>query len=139
MRKLALDLGDARIGIAQSDLLGIIANGLETLNRTNLQSDINYIVNLVKQNSVDTVVLGLPINMDGSKGERVEKTYKFAEILKESLPPNVKIDYIDERLTTVCAEKVLLQADVRRDKRKTVIDKMAATIILQSYLDKTNK
>ena len=139
MRKLALDLGDARIGIAQSDMLGIIANGLETLNRTNLQADLDHIVNLVKQNGVDTIVLGLPINMDGSKGERVEKTYIFAEKLKEVLPNNVKIDFIDERLTTVSAEKVLLQADVRRDKRKTVIDKMAATIILQSYLDKINR
>ena len=139
MRKLALDLGDARIGVAQSDLMGIIANGLETINRTNLQNDLNHIVQLVKQNQVDTVILGLPINMDGTKGERVDKTYEFAEQLKQVLPSNIKIDFIDERLTTVSAEKVLLQADVRRDKRKTVIDKMAATIILQSYLDKINR
>ena len=139
MRKLALDLGDARIGVAQSDLMGIIANGLETINRTNLKKDLTYIAELVKKNQVDTVVLGLPINMDGTKGERVEKTYAFAEQLKEVLPSNVKIDFIDERLTTVAAERVLLQADVRRDKRKTVIDKMAATIILQCYLDKINR
>ena len=139
MRKLALDLGDARIGVAQSDLMGIIANGLETIHRTNLQSDLNHIATLVKQNQVDTIVLGLPINMDGTKGERVEKTYAFAEQLKNFLPNNIKIEFIDERLTTVSAERVLLQADVRRDKRKTVIDKMAATIILQSYLDKINK
>ena len=139
MRKLALDLGDARIGVAQSDLMGIIANGLETIVRTSLQEDLIHIVNLVKNNAVDTVVLGLPINMDGSKGERVEKTYAFSEELKKVLPSNVKIDFIDERLTTVSAERVLLQADVSRKKRKTVIDKMAATIILQSYLDKINK
>ena len=139
MRKLALDLGDARIGIAQSDMLNIIANGLETLNRTNLQDDLMHIANLVKNNSVDTVVLGLPINMDGTKGERVDKTYAFSEELKKVLPSNVKIDFIDERLTTVSAERVLLQADVSREKRKTVIDKMAATIILQSYLDKINR
>ena len=136
MRKLALDLGDARIGVAQSDMMGIIANGLETINRTNLQDDLNHIADLVKNNNVDTVVLGLPINMDGTKGERVDKTYAFSEELKKVLPDSVKIDYIDERLTTVSAERVLLQADVSRQKRKTVIDKMAATIILQSYLDK---
>ena len=129
MRKLALDLGDARIGVAQSDLMGIIANGLETIVRTSLQEDLIHIVNLVKNNAVDTVVLGLPINMDGSKGERVEKTYAFSEELKKVLPSNVKIDFIDERLTTVSAERVLLQADVSRKKRKTVIDKMAATIM----------
>ena len=139
MRKLALDLGDARIGIAQSDALGIIANGLETLNRTNLQDDLNHIANLVKNNAVDTVVLGLPINMDGTKGERVDKTYAFSEELKKVLPENIKIEFIDERLTTVSAERVLLEADVSRQKRKTVIDKMAATIILQSYLDKINR
>lgn len=139
MRKLALDLGDSRIGIAQSDLMGIIANGLETYHRKSLDEDLNYICNLVKNNNVNTVVLGLPINMDGSKGERVEKTYEFADKLKSVLPENIKIEFIDERLTTVSAEKVLLQADVRRDKRKSVIDKMAATIILQCYLDKINR
>lgn len=139
MRKLALDLGDARIGVAQSDMMGIIANGLETINRTNLTEDLNHIASLVKNNNVDTVVLGLPINMDGTKGERVDKTYAFCEELKKVLPESVKIDFIDERLTTVSAERVLLQADVSRQKRKTVIDKMAATIILQSYLDKINK
>ena len=139
MRKLALDLDDARIGVAQSDALGIIANGLETINRTNLHDDLTHIANLVKQNAVDTVVLGLPINMDGTKGERVDKTYAFSEELKKYLPSEVKIDYIDERLTTVSAERVLLEADVSRQKRKTVIDKMAATIILQSYLDKINR
>ncbi len=139
MRKLALDLGDARIGVAQSDMMGIIANGLETINRTNLTDDLNHIASLVKNNNVDTVVLGLPINMDGTKGERVDKTYAFCEELKKVLPESVKIDFIDERLTTVSAERVLLQADVSRQKRKTVIDKMAATIILQSYLDKINK
>ena len=139
MRVLALDLGDARIGVAQSDLMGIIANGLETINRTDLQTDLNHIADLVKNNSVSTVVLGLPINMDGTKGERVDKTYAFSEQLKNVLPPNVKIDFIDERLTTVSAERVLLEADVSRQKRKTVIDKMAATIILQSYLDKINR
>lgn len=137
LRKLALDFGDARIGIAQSDMLGIIANGLETYQRKDLNSDLTYIANLVKTNQVDTIVLGLPLNMDGTSGTRVEKTYEFAEQLK-TVVGNTKIVFMDERLSTVSAEKLLISADVRRDKRKTVIDKMAATIILQSYLDKFN-
>lgn len=133
-RVMALDLGDARIGIAMSDLMKIIANGYETYNRTkNLQKDLEYISGLVKPNLVDTIVMGLPINMDGTQGERVEITKAFAEELAKYT--DAKIVFQDERLSTVSAERVLLDADVRRDKRKTVIDKIAATIILQHYLD----
>lgn len=138
MRKMSLDLGDKRIGIATSDLLGIIANPLETYTRGSITKDINHIAELVKTHSVDCIVLGLPINMDGTEGERVEKSREFGRILSENIP-NIKIDYMDERWTTVSAEKMLIDADVSREKRKTVIDKVAATIILQSYLDKINK
>lgn len=133
-RIMALDLGDVRIGIALSDLMGIIASGLETYTRKNLKEDISYIAELIQKHQVGVVVLGLPLNMDGTKGERVEKTYAFAEELVKVI--NCKIEYIDERLTTVSAERILISGDVRRDKRKQVIDKIAATIILQSYLDK---
>ncbi len=132
-RTMSLDLGDVRIGIAISDIMGIVANGLETYTRINLGKDINHIVNLINQNNVKVVVLGLPLNMDGTKGERVEKTYSFAKELQKHT--DVKIDYIDERLTSVAAEKVLISADVSRKKRKNVIDKMAATIMLQDYLN----
>ncbi len=132
-RTMSLDLGDVRIGIAISDILNIIANGLETYNRQSDEKDVQYIANLVKEHNVKVIVLGLPINMDGTKGERVEKTYAFAEKLKKVV--DCKIDYMDERLTTVTAERVLIDGNVRRDKRKQVIDKLAATIILQSYLD----
>ena len=132
-RIMSLDLGEVRIGIAVSDIMRIIASGLETYTRRNIDLDTTYIANLVKEHNVGLIVLGLPINMDGTKGERVEKTYAFAEALKEKV--NCQIDYMDERLTTVTAERILIDGNVRRDKRKQVIDKLAATIILQSYLD----
>lgn len=138
MRVMALDLGDARTGIAFSDPMMIIANGYETYKRLSEQQDLEYVCKLVKEKDVGIIVIGLPINMDGTKGERVEKSQDFGNKLQVLLP-NVKIEYIDERLTTVSAERVLLDADVSRDKRKKVIDKIAATIILQSYLDKLNK
>lgn len=135
-RVLALDLGDRRIGIAMSDLMKIIAGGSETYTRKNEVQDIEYIASIIADNSVDEVVIGLPINMDGTEGDRVMKSYAFGDLLKEKTA--AKIVYQDERLTTVTAERMLIDADVRRNKRKTVIDKVAATIILQNYLDKIN-
>ena len=133
MRKMGLDYGDVRIGIAMSDMLGIIANGYETYTCQSEQQDLDYIAKLIKDNQVDTVVLGLPKNMDGSSGERVEVTKAFGNKLAEKT--QIKVVYLDERLTSVSAERLLIEADVRRDKRKKVIDKIAATIILQNYLD----
>lgn len=133
-RVMALDFGDARIGIAMSDIMKIIANGYETYKRINEEKDLQYIAGLVKPNMVDEIVFGLPINMDGTEGERVLKTRDFAEKL-QNLVPNVKISFQDERLTTVTGERMLIEAGVRREKRKGVIDKIAATIILQQYLD----
>ena len=132
-RTMALDLGDKQIGIAVSDLTGIIANGLNTLVRTNLQKDLAYLVNLIKEREVGLIVIGLPINMDGTSGIRVEKTYAFANELKQHTV--VPIEFYDERLTSAVAEKVLISADVSRSKRKQVVDKLAATIILQDYLN----
>lgn len=136
-RVMALDLGDARIGIAMSDMMKMIANGYETYKRVGMGRDLNYIASLVAPNDVDTIVLGLPINMDGTYGDRVEKTQFFAKKLGE-LVPDVKIVFQDERLTTVTAERALIEGNVRREKRKDVIDKVAATIILQYYLDTTH-
>lgn len=133
MRKMCLDYGDVRIGIALSDPMGIIANGLETYIRKDEQTDLEHIVQLIKDNSVDTIVIGLPINMDGTSGERVSVTKTFGEKLAGLT--SAKVVYMDERLSSVSAEKLLIEADVRRDKRKQVIDKLAATIILQNYLD----
>ena len=133
MKYLAIDLGDVRTGIAISES-GIIASGMETYKRVGLQRDLQYIADLVKKYNIDIVVFGLPLNMDGSEGERVEKTRAFAEQLQPLI--TAKIDYEDERLTSVEAEGFLLESNMRRDKRKQVIDKLAATIILQSYLDR---
>ena len=133
MRKMCLDYGDVRIGIAMSDMLGIIASGLETYTRKDEQTDLEYISKLIKDNSVDTVVIGLPINMDGTSGTRVEVTKAFGE--KLGAMTTAKVVYMDERLSSVSAEKLLIEADVRRDKRNQVIDKIAPTIILQNYLD----
>lgn len=134
-RAMALDLGDRRVGIAMSDLMKMIANGYETYYRSGDESrDIEYIKRLVVDNNVDEVVIGLPINMDGTEGVRVEKSREFGQKLGEVI--DAKIFFEDERLTTVSAERVLIEGDVRRDKRKTVIDMVAATIILQAFLDK---
>ena len=137
MRKMALDYGEVRIGIAFSDMLNIIANGYETYVRKDLQTDLNYLANLAKEKEVDTIILGLPINMDGSEGERAEATRAFGEALGKV--SSVKIKYLDERLTSASAERLLIEADLRREKRKQVIDKVSATIILQNYLDMFSK
>lgn len=132
-RTLALDLGDKQIGIAISDLSGTIANGLNTLVRKTIEQDITYLLKIINEQDVKVVVIGLPINMDGTTGPRVEFTYEFANELKKHT--SAKIEFLDERLTTMVAERVLISADVSRQKRKNVIDKLAATIILQDYLN----
>jgi RNAse H-fold protein YqgF len=134
MRKIGLDIGSVRIGIASSDPLGIIAGGYESYTRKYPEADYKYIAEYAKQKVADAIVIGLPYNMDGSEGERVRLTREFAEGLKAHT--GVKIDFMDERLTTVQAERMLIEGGVRREKRRQVIDKVAATIILQAYLDK---
>ena len=133
-RKMGLDLGDVKIGIAFSDPLGMFASGFLNYRRQTLEQDLQYLADLVKEKDVDVIVVGLPKNMDGTDGKRVEFTYDFCEKLAKYTP--AKIVYQDERLSTVSAEKLLISADVKRSKRKQVIDKVAASIILQNYLDK---
>ncbi len=132
-RVMALDYGDVRIGIALSDVTRFLATGYENYTRVNVEADCEHIANIVKNNNVKIIVLGLPLNMDGSSGDRVDKTYEFASILSKYT--DAKIEYLDERLTSVSAEKILISADVSRKKRKAVLDKLSATIILQDYLD----
>mgnify|MGYP004508033799 CR=1 FL=1 len=137
MRKMALDVGTVRIGIATSDPMGIIASGYETYTRTgNVERDMQYIAKLASDKGCDTFVIGLPLNMDGTEGEKVQEIRAFAKELSKYSP--LKIAFQDERWSTVSAEKMLIQSSVRREKRKKVIDKVAATIILQTYLDKIN-
>ena len=135
MRKIALDVGTVRIGIATSDPMGIIASGYETFFRSKDEdADLRKIAELAKQKEADTFVIGLPLNMDGTEGEKVLEIRQFADKLSQFT--DLKIVFQDERLTTVSAEKVLIESGMRREKRKKVIDKVAATIILQSYLDR---
>ena len=134
---MALDYGDVRIGIALSDVTRFLASGYENYNRKGLDIDCKHIADIVSNNNVKVIVIGLPLNMDGSKGERVEKTYQFAESLQKYT--DAKIEFLDERLTSVSAEKILISADVSRKKRKEVLDKLSATIILQDYLDVNNR
>ena len=134
MRIMALDVGSKRIGVALSDPLKITAQGLQTFQRTTLEEDIKGLWKLIDEHEVSQLVVGLPKNMDGSLGFKAEEVQQFiADLTAER---EIQVIWIDERLTTVSAERVLLEADVSRAKRKKVIDKMAAVVILQSYLDR---
>lgn len=133
MRCLGLDLGDKRIGIAISDELGITAQGLETLERRNLKTDLAALQTLVDTHGVTEIVVGMPRNMDGSYGERAEITEKFIEAL-EAFCQRPCIAW-DERLTSRQADRVLRAAKQHRRQPKSVRDRMAAQLILQSYMD----
>ena len=132
-RIMCLDYGDVRIGIAFSDLLQTIASPYDTYTRKNLEEDLKFLASLAKEKDVELIVMGLPYNMDGTSGERIEVTKQFGNLLKEKLGLNV--EYIDERLSSVEAEDILAQAKVPAIKRKGLIDKIAAGIILQGYLN----
>ncbi len=134
MRAMSLDVGTKTIGVAASDLMMMIAGGVETIRRTSPQKDFERLTQLVKEYEVDTLVVGYPKNMNGSVGERAQMCEVFAEELRQHFP-DVKVVLWDERLSTVAAEKVLVDADMRRKKRRQVIDMMAAVVILQNYLD----
>ena len=134
MRKMSLDVGTRTIGIAVSDLMGMIANGVETIRRTSEEKDYERIAQLIKEHEVETLVVGYPKNMNGTIGERAQACEAMAHKL-EDMFPEVKVVLWDERLSTVAAEKVLVDADMRRNKRKKIIDMMAAVVILQNYLD----
>ena len=139
MRKIGLDVGDKTIGVAVSDALNITAQGVMTIERVGIKKDTTKVMELIKEHDCDTVVVGLPKKLDGSDSPQTEKVYEFKQRLENKLRSSgmshVNIEYYDERLTTVMAERVLIEADLSRKKRKTVIDKQAAVIILQSYLD----
>ena len=134
MRVLCLDIGDARIGVAVSDPLGISTNGIETHRAEGREKDIRYFSEMALSRGCEKIVLGLPINMDGTEGDRAELARSFGAALeKES---GIPVDYEDERLSTVEAEELLIEAGLDRQERKKVIDKVAAEIILRRYLDR---
>ena len=132
-RVLAIDLGDKRVGLAVSDPLGITAQGLDTLQRRGDRVDIEALRATCAEREVASIVVGLPRNMDGSEGPRAQKSRAFARRLQEAT--GLPVFLWDERLSSAEAERVLIEADVSRQKRKLVIDRMAAQVILQGYLE----
>lgn len=132
-RVLALDVGDKRIGIAVSDPLGLIANGLETYTRKSEEEDVDYICKMAEQYKPVRLLFGLPRNMNGTYGPQSEKVQAFAKQVGEKFLG--EIEFEDERMTTIIAERVLIEANMSRKKRRTVVDKVAAVVILQGYLD----
>ena len=135
MRKcLGLDVGEKTIGVAVSDLLGLTAQGVATIKRTSKEKDFAELAKILDEHGAEVFVIGLPKNMNGTEGERCEFVRNFAKSLAKKFP-NVEQIFWDERLSTVAMEKVLIDADISRKKRKKVIDTMAAGFILQGYLD----
>ncbi|MHB8203763.1 MAG: Holliday junction resolvase RuvX [Desulfomonilaceae bacterium] len=134
MRALGLDMGSKRIGVAISDQSGIIAQALETIASTNPERDLRRVLEIVSDYDVTEIVIGVPYNMDGSEGHQVEKIRKFKDLISGNV--TVPVYEWDERLTTVAAERALLEADMSRAKRRKVIDKVAAALILQGHLDR---
>lgn len=133
-RIMGLDVGDKTIGVAVSDLIGLTAQGIKTIKRVGKKKDIEALKEIIKERQVNKIVSGLPKNMNGTLGPQGEKVIKFCELLEEET--GIKIEYWDERLSTVAAERTLIQGNVRRENRKGVIDMVAAVIILQGYLDR---
>jgi putative Holliday junction resolvase len=133
MRMMGLDIGSHTIGVAISDELEITAQGLKTLRRKSMKEDFEEIATIIRQFEIEKIVVGLPKNMDGTLGKQAEIILKWIQVLMDKIL--VPVVTWDERLSTVGALKVLLEADLSRRKRKKVIDKLAAVLILQGYLD----
>ena len=132
MRIIALDVGDVRIGVAVSDPTGTIARPLEVYRRVGYGPDGRYVKALCDKYETNQVLLGLPLNMDGSLGGQAQKAQAFGKVLEEQ--QGLTVFYQDERMTTVTAEQVLIGGNVRREDRKLYVDKLAAAVILEQYL-----
>ena len=138
MRKIGIDYGDARVGIAITDELGITAQGLETIHhKGNDKIVLKRLEEIFKEYEIDTIVIGIPINMDGTKTERVEVTEKFIHKLKCKFN-KVNIEKIDERLTTVAAHKTMNYLNINKNQKKNIVDTLSAVYILETYINKIN-
>lgn len=133
MRAMGLDVGTKTVGVAVTDELGLTAQPITVVRRKNLKADLAELLKLASDRGVGCFVIGLPLNMDGSEGPRAVATRQFGDALGKA--STLPIVYQDERLTTVAAERALLEGDVSRNKRKAVIDQVAASLILQGWLD----
>lgn len=136
MRKMGLDIGDKRIGVAVSDALNITAQGKTVIVRKEHKKDLRQIEELIQKYNITEVVAGLPVNMDNTEGPQVDKVRNYVNFLKNNL--EIPVVFWDERLTSLEAERVLIKADLSRAQRKKVIDQVAASLILQNYLDHQN-
>ena len=136
MRKLGIDYGDARVGIAISDELGITAQGLETIHHNgNDKLILKRLEEIIDEYKVGTIVIGIPINMNGTKSERVEITENFIHKLKCKFN-KIQIERIDERLTTVAAHKTMNLLNIDKTKKRSIVDTISAVYILETYMDK---
>ncbi len=141
MRILGLDVGNKTVGVAVSDPLGVIATGVTTIERVGIRKDTGKVIDYIKEYGCDTVVVGLPLSLDGSDSVQTQNVRDFRTMLENKLKSSgplskVKIEWQDERYSTVEAEEVLIEANMSREDRKKIIDRQAAIVILQRYLDR---
>ena len=141
MRILGLDVGDRTVGVAVSDPLGIIATGVTTIDRVGIRKDTGKVIDFIREYDCSLVVIGLPLNLDDSDSVQTEKVREFRKMLENKLKSSgplsrVRVDWQDERYSTAEAEEVLIEANMSRDDRKKIIDRQAAIVILQRYLDR---
>ena len=141
MRILGLDVGSKTVGVAVSDPLGVIATGVTTIDRVGIRKDTGKVIDYIKEYGCETVVIGLPLSLDGEDSIQTQKVRDFRTMLENKLRSSgplskVKIEWQDERYSTVEAEEVLIEANMSREDRKKIIDRQAAIVILQRYLDR---
>ena len=144
MRILGLDVGSKTVGVAVSDPLGVIATGVTTIERVGIRKDTGRVIDFIKEYGCETVVIGLPLSLDGSDSVQTQKVRDFRTMLENKLRSSgplsrVSIEWQDERYSTVEAEEVLIEADMSREDRKKIIDRQAAIVILQRYLDRMSR
>ncbi len=137
MRMLSVDYGDKRIGIAVCDELEMLATPLTTLKSTSMRNNIDAVAALAKKENAQKIVVGLPLNMDGTEGERASKSRSFGKVLERV--SGVPVAYFDERLTSMQAEEIMNGMGIKKDKQKNIVDQIAAQIILQGYMDANKK
>ena len=141
MRILGLDVGSKTVGVAVSDPLGVIATGVTTIDRVGIRKDTGKVIDYIKEYGCETVVIGLPLSLDGEDSLQTQKVRDFRTMLENKLRSSgplskVKVEWQDERYSTVEAEEVLIEANMSREDRKKIIDRQAAIVILQRYLDR---
>lgn len=134
IKLLGVDYGEARTGLARSDALGLYAVGMGNIKSYHIEKTAAEIVRVAKENGIERIVIGKPVNMNGTYGEKVEKVTELARLIGELT--EIPVDFYDERMTTVSAHKILSESGVRAKKRREIVDSLAAELILQGYMDK---